>query len=222
MDIILYTAADANSTIILVTNSDELHFTWEGYGLHLYIPEGALPPEIGACTISIKASVEGNYVFSKNSYLVSAVYWFCCVPKCKFSKPIILEMQHCAKQQNLQTLSFVKARSIKGQSEIEFNKTLGYCGTNHGVFPSHSSYGFIQLDGFCGYGVVQEGSEDRQYRANLYYLPQSINQFQIHFTVLWNTDAHHSVNYEYIACIVIGLLINFVADNKKALPSAKC
>lgn len=206
--------------MILVTNSDELHFTWEGYGLHLYIPEGALPSEIEWCTISIKAAVEGNYVFSENSHLVSAVYWFRCVPKCKFSKPITLEIQHCAKEQNLQALNFVKATSIEGQSEIEFFKALGCCGTNHGVFPSHSSYGFIFLDEFCGYGVVQEGSEDRQYRANIYYLPQSIDQFQIHFTVLWNTEAHYSVSLNVF--FVLAMIINFVADNKAALHSAKC
>ena len=203
---ILYIAADANSTKILVTNSDKLHFTWEGYGLHLYIPEGALPPEIEQCTISIKAAMEGNYVFPKNSHLVSAVYWFRCDPKCKFSRPIILEIQHCAKEQNLQALSFVKATSIEGRSEREFFKTLGYCG---GIFPNHSSYGFIFLDEFCGYGVVQEGSEDRQYRANIYYLPQRINQFQIHFTVLWNTEAHHSVSLNYIYYRVIGKHYSF-------------
>ena len=214
-----------NSTMIMVTNSDELHFTWEGYGLHLYIPEGALPPEIEQCTISIKAVVEGNYVFPKNSHLVSAVYWFHCVPKCKFSKPIILEIQHCAQEQNLQALSFVKATSstsTEGQSTRIFNKTLGCCGTNLGVFPSHSSYGFIFLNEFCGYGVVQEGSEDRQYRANIYYLPQSINQFQIHFTVLWNTEAHHSVSInKCFPCYCMAMII-FVTDNKAALHSAKC
>ena len=199
-----YTASSVHSTVISLTTSEQ-YFNWEGFGLHLYIPEGALPPEVKDCSISIEASVEGSYVFPDNSHPVSAVYWFCCAPKCKFLQPVTLEIQHCAKQQNLQELSFVKARSVKGQSEVKFNEALGSCHTDHGIFPSHSSYGFILLDGFCGYGVVQEGSEDRQYRANLYYLPQSISQFQIHFTVLWNTDAHHSVSYEYyIACIVIG------------------
>ena len=182
-----------NSTVVSVTTSEQ-YFNWKGYGLHLYIPEGALPLEIEACTISIDASVEGNYVFPENSYPVSAIYWFCCVPRCKFLRPITLEIQHCAKQQNLQTLSFVKARSVEGQSEVKFNKAFGFCSTYRGVFPNHCSFGFIQLDSFCGYGVVQEGSEDRQYRANLYYLPQSINHCQIHFTVLFNTDAHHSVS----------------------------
>ena len=176
--------------------ASEQYFNWEGYGLYLYIPEGALPPEIEVCTISIEASVEGNYVFPKMFYPVSAVYWFRCVPKCKFLQPIILEIQHCAKQQNLQALSFVKATSVE---EAKFSKALGCCRTNHGVFPSHSSYGFILLDGFSGYGVAQEGSEEREYRANLYYLPQSINQCQIHFTVLWNTEAHHSVSYNVYA-----------------------
>ena len=97
----------------------------------------------------------------------------------------------------------MKAASTEGKSEIKFNKALDGCGTNHGIFPSHSSYGFIFLDEFCGYGVVQEGSEDRQYRANIYYLPQSINEFQIHFTVLWNTEAHHSVSINFNVFLVI-------------------
>ena len=197
LTIMNYTASRIHSTVVSVTSSEQ-YFNWKGYGLHLYIPEGALPPEVEVCMISIDASMEGNYAFPENYNPVSAVYWFHCDPKCKFSKPITLEIQHCAKQiehcAKQQNLSFVKARSADYQSEIQFNRALGSCGTDHGVFPSHSSYGFIQLDGFCGYGVVQEGSEDRQYRANLYYLPQSVSQCQIHFTVLWNTDAHHSVS----------------------------
>ena len=187
--IVYYTAS---STTVISVKTSEQYFSWEGYGLHLYIPEGAVPPDIKACNICIKSSVKGNYVFPENSHPVSAVYWFRCDPECMFAKPITLEIQHCAKQHNL---SFVKAGSAENQSEVKFKTALGCCGTDHGVFPRHSSYGFIQLDSFCGYGVVQEGSEDRQYRANLYYLPQSISQFQIHFTVLWNTDAHHSVSY---------------------------
>ena len=146
--------------------------------------------------------MEGSYKFPENSYPISAIYWFRCVPKCKFLKPVTLEIQHCAKHQNLQALSFVKARSVEGQTEVKFNRALGCCGTNHGVFPSHSSYGFIQLDRFCGYGVIQEGSEDRQYRANLYYLPQSFDLWEIHFTVLWNTDAHHSVSYNTLNVVL--------------------
>ena len=204
---VLITVSSVHSTVVSVTTSEQ-YFNWEGYGLHLYFPEGALPSEVESCTISIEASVEGNYVFPDNSYPVSAVYWFRYDPRCKFSQPITLEVQHCAKEQNLQTLSFVKARSTEGQSEAKFNRALGCCGTNHGEFPSYSSYGFIQLDQFCGYSVVQEGSEDREYRANLYYLPRGINQFQIDFTVLWNTDAHHSVS-----CIADWILLHECHNN---------
>ena len=192
-DICLFTGSNVNSTVISVTEGEQ-YFTWEGYGLHLYIPEGALPSEMQSCAISIEASMEGNYTFPANCFLVSAVYWFRCVPECKFLRSIILEIQHCAKEHNLQALGFVKGRPVDNDSETaKFNKVLGCHGINHGVFPSHSSYGFVEVDSFSGYGVVQEGSEERQYRANLYYLPQSVNQCQIHFTVLWNTDTHHSV-----------------------------
>ena len=182
-----------------------------------YTSKGALPPEVVECIISIESNcnVERKYTLPANSYLVSAVYWFCCTPKCKFSKPITLEIQHCAKQQNIQALSFVKARSIENQPDAKFNKTLGCCSTNHEVFPSHSSYSFILLDGFCGYGVVQEGSEDGQYRANLYYLPQTIRQFQIQFMVLWNTDAHHSVSHNNSDKWVPRLLGTTVRNNNR-------
>jgi hypothetical protein len=81
------------------------------------------------------------------------VYWFHCAPACKFLLPIILEIQHCAKENNLQALSVVKARPVEDNSGAEFNKVLGCYGIDRGVFPNHSSYGFTQLDSFSGYGV---------------------------------------------------------------------
>ena len=146
--------------------------------------------------IQIKANVEGNYTFPHNSNLVSAVYWFLCTPKCKFLKPITLEIEHCAKLENYQSLSFVKANAenSENQSQCIFRKAAGCSQTNYGIFPSCSSYGFIQLDRFCGYGVIQDDSDERQYCGNLYYISRGMN-YEICFVVIWNTEEHRYVRY---------------------------
>lgn len=177
-------------------SKSEQYFNWEGHGLNLYFPENCLPHDIDHCSIQIEASVEGNYTFPHNSYLVSAVYWFHCSPKCKLLKPITLEVEHCAKLENYHSLSFVKAEAENSEntSQCIFRKAAGCSQTEYGIFPSCSSYGFIQLDGFCGYSVIQEGSDERQYCGNLYYIACGMN-YEIHFVVIWNTENHRSVSY---------------------------
>lgn len=181
-----------SSTTISITKSEQ-HFSWEGHGLNMYFPEECLPHDIDDCSIQIRASVEGNYIFPRNSYLVSAVYWFRCIPKCKFLKPITLEIEHCAKLENYHSLSYVKAKA-ENISQCIFSKAADCSQTNYGIFPSCSSCGFIQLDGFCGYGVTQDGSDERQYCGNLYYISCGIN-YEIFFVVIWNTEEHRSVSY---------------------------
>ena len=46
-----------------------------------------------------------------------------------------------------------------------------------------------------GVGVTQEGSEDREYCSQLFYLGQpDLRQCQIHFVVTWNIEAHLTVS----------------------------
>ena len=183
--------------VISVSNIEQ-HFSWQGYGLNLYFPENSLPHGIHQCSIEIEASVEGNYIFPYESYPVSAVYWFRCTPKfIKFLKPVTLEIEHCAKPEYVHALSFVKAKSEEREhppSQYIFRKAPGCFQTEHGIFPSHSSYGFILLDGFCGYGVTLGGSDERQYCGNLYYITHGMN-CEIHFAVILNTGTHRSVSY---------------------------
>ena len=68
-----------------------------------------------------------------------------------------------------------------------------------GNFPRHNSYGFIELDSFSGYGVGEEGAEDREYSASSYYSEEHKNH-KIHFTIFWNTKVHNKV------CILCSLL----------------
>ena len=169
-----------------VTNSPQL-FEWKSYGLRLNIPPGSLPSHIKSCTITIRASLSGQYQFPRNTHLVSPVFWLQCEPYCKFKSLLILEIQHCAPLQNSSSLLMAKAQCTQKDLPYSF-KTL-----HKGTFIETSSYGSIALDSFSGTGVVQRGSAERRYRSNVFYMGPPNNR-NIHFTVTWHSPAHITVS----------------------------
>ena len=171
----------------MVVTNDPQSFAWEGYGLKLHIPKGCLPAGIEKCSINIKASLAGQYEFPENSHPVSAIFWLHCEPRCKFTVPLSLEIQHCARPENISKLSFVKALCSQESLPYTFRRQLGGC------FTSSSSYGVLELESFSGAGVVQEGSEDREYIARLFYQNETIYSYDIHLVVTWNTEAYLTV-----------------------------
>ena len=169
-----------------VTNSPRL-FKWKGYGLRLIIPLGSLPSRIKSCTITINATLSGQYQFPPNTHLVSPVFWLRCEPYCKFNKPLTLEIQHCAPLKNSSALFIVKAKCTQKDLPYSF-KTL-----HGGTFTETSSYGSIALDSFSGIEVIQERSDERRYWSNVFYMGPPNNR-DIHFTITWHDDAHITVS----------------------------
>ena len=173
---------------MLVTNSPQ-NFVWDGHGLRLNIQQGSLPSDVEQCTINIKASIAGQYDFSNNMHLVSAVYWLRCEPRCKFTLPVSLEIQHCAKQANVSKLSFVKALCSQQELPYTFKKQ---CVGSH--FSNNDSYGTIEMKSFSGVAVTQEETEEREYIAQMFYLCHTISNYIIDLVVTWNTEEHLSVS----------------------------
>ena len=174
-------------TTLVVTNNPQSSI-WKGYGLKIHIPQGCLPEDVDKCTIKIQASLSGLYEFPDNSFLVSAVFWLRCEPQCKFSVPISMEIQHCARAENVSKLSFVKALCSQKSLPYTFRAVAG------GRFSSSCSYGILELDSFSGVAVTQEGSKSRVYISRLFYLSQTLSAHDIHFVVTWNTEAHFAVS----------------------------
>ena len=175
---------------MVVNSSHDQQITWPGYGLRLHILKGCLPIGINQCTIYIKASTAGQYEFPENSHLVSTIFWLRCEPVCKFVKPITLEIQHCAKLENVSTLnlSFVRAVCSQKQLPYTFKQLPG------GNFTSHSSYGAIELNSFSGVGVVQPGSDERRYFSKIFYRNNYLGGHQIDLIIVWDIDTHLTVS----------------------------
>ena len=182
---------------VVAHSSRSLQFEWKGYGLKLYIEEDSLPAGVEHCTINIKASIAGQYEFPENSPPVSAVFWFSCETVRKFIKPIIVEIQHCAKVESINDHSISFVRAVCSQKQLPYTFKL----LPKGVFTSHSSYGVIELNNFSGVGVIQQGLEEREYYSRLVYL---IQRSEVHFIVTWNVDAHLTVS------MIIRVHINFI------------
>ena len=175
-------------TSVLVTNSEQLFF-WRDYGLRLRIPGNSLPVNLQQCSIHIKASITGDYhLLPQDTHFVSAVFWFECVLRCQFSKPLVLEIQHCAEPGNSSELQFVRAEVEQENAVFRPVSSITQAG-----FPTQSSYGFIELNSFSGYGIAKKGTKERQYRASVYYREENARSHQIHFVISWNTKAHKKV-----------------------------
>ena len=175
-----------------IYSSHGQQITMEGFGLNLHVPQGSLPAGMEHCILQIKASLAGQYEFPENSHLVSAVFWLCCETVSKFTRPITVEIQHCAKSKNTTNLKFVRAVCSQKQLPYIFKQLPG------GNFTSHSSYGVIELNSFSGVGVTQEGSQERNYLANLLFKEvkgrHTVIILEIFFVIICNTDAHRTVS----------------------------
>ena len=183
-------------TSVLVTNQSQA-FRWAGYGLKLHIPQGALPTGLKECRLLIKVGLSGQFSLPQNTSLVSAVYWLDSEPRLKFSQPLTLEIQHCAKSSQTSKLSFALAKCSERNLPYTFDLLKG------GEFSSLSAYGCIQLSHFSLVTLVKRlilGEDDVSYRASLYYLKKGLNHREIHFVITKDQEAHVTV------CCITGFI----------------
>ena len=146
-------------------------FEWEGYGLRLHVPEGSLPGGMEKCTVNIKASLSGKFQLPEDTILLSPVFWISA--PCKSTKPVTLEIQHCALREEekvLSGLSFVSAKDSHKNLPYRFKQLDG------GVFTMRSAYGTIQLRHFCGIGVTGRECTPRSYCAHVYHAMEQANK----------------------------------------------
>ena len=177
---------ELKETKVLINSSPQL-FQWQGYGLKLHVPSQSLPSDVSSCTITIRASLSGQYRFPPDTHLVSPVFWLQCAPQCKFSKQLTLEIQHCAPLENNSSLRMVRAVCTQKDLPYSFKALHG------STFSKHSFYSAIALNQLSGVAVVQENSDERRYWSSVFYKGPPTNT-SIYFTVTWDDPAHIEVS----------------------------
>jgi len=161
---------------------------WKGYGLKLYIPEGSIPLEVEEFRINIRASLFGQFQFSEDSDLLSPVFWI--LAPYKFTKPVTLEIQHCALRDEamLSSLSFVSAKCSQRSLPYRFRQL------DEGVFTTHSSYGSIELSHFSGFGITGRKRTPRSYCAHLYHTMKKMYEWRYYFILTQDLDTKNTVH----------------------------
>ena len=199
-------------TSVQVTNEAQT-FQWKGYGLKLYIPQGALPAGLEECKLLIKVALSGQFTLPQNTSLVSAMYWLESESQEKFSKHLTWEIQHCVKPTHTSNLSFVQPKCSQMDFPYEFKDVEG------GVFSGDSTYayGCVELDQFSGMGIVSEKPVSAPvYCARLYYLQKKTNEINIHFIITLNSEPHFTVSFEPVfrVCICdLGVFCRMLKSN---------
>ena len=160
----------------------------ENIGFKMHIPDNALPTEVDECQVHVESSVHGQFQFPRETELISGVYWI--TNAHRFTKPITVEIQHCAKPEHLQHLTFVVAKHAQENLPYEFTTLDG------GVFPSGSQYGRIELTQFSGLAIIKKmlGLTSKSYCGKLYYRSSAIQIWEVHFVIVPNTKINIHVS----------------------------
>ena len=171
-----------------VVSTKASSFEWEGYGLRLNISEDSLPTGMDECRINIKASLSGPFELPEDSKLLSPIFWISAL--CKFKKPVILEIQHCASRDeaSFSDLNFISTKCSQKTLPYIFEQLDG------GRFPADSSYGSIQLSHFSGIVVRGRKRTPQTYCAQIYYtIKEEASDWRVYFIITKDLDALKTV-----------------------------
>ena len=176
--------------------------------MKLYIPADALKPGTPTQTMTIQASLSGQYQLPDDTELVSGVYWVA-YPR-RFSQPVIMELQHCAYLEHpdqLSSLFFLTAKCNQEKLPYHFQPLLG------GVFSTNSCYGSIELSHFSGVGVGRKKRKRKHYTAQIFYIPQlAANAWRMDFTIIRDLELYIMVCILHEYCWVHFLSFSFFRE----------
>ena len=180
-------------TSFVVPDSHAHSFEWQGHGLKLHIPEGAVPVEHTGCRVDIKAGFTGQLNIPNDLHLVSCVYWVSCPQK--LVKPITLEIEHCASLQDSSQSSSLRFIAAKcSQTELPYQFRV----LENGIFKPKSSYGSIkvsQFSFFAGIGILERFQSLQCYCSTVYYIQKNVNKWDVDFVIAPNLQASLTVSY---------------------------
>ena len=164
----------------LVVTNDAINFQWKSHGFKLHVQDNSLPEGIPECSVNIKASLSGQFELPEGCELVSAVYWV--ATPGKFTKPVTIEVQHCANFSDPKQLSFVSTSRAKKSIPYKF-KVI-----DEGTFTLGNKYGALSTTHFCGIGVakkVEPNEYSCQYCAQVYFTVKNLKDYwyYCHFVV---------------------------------------
>ena len=169
----------------LVVTSHVMNLQLIDHGFKLHVPDNALPESVPEYSVNIKVSLAGQFKLPEGYELVSAVYWVA-IPG-KFTKPVTIEIQHCANFRNPNQLRFVRTSCTQKTLPYKFETIDG------GSFSLGNRYGALSTINFSGLAIVKTVTPNEhscQCCAQVYFTVKNLKDswYYCHFVVTKNLD----------------------------------
>ena len=184
-------------TRIKITPRKALTYCWERHGFQVYFPADAISDDNGPVTLSIQASLSGDYQLPDDEHVfVSGVYWLALHPHVKFTKEVTVTLQHCASVSAADSsLSFITTMCTQKTRPYIFKTLSG------GTF-SDSDTATIQVSHFSA--LALSSPQKSKYTICSYYIPKQHTIWEVHITVTPKEDLMIEVIYRL--CVVYKFL----------------
>ena len=168
-------------TKVDITPGEPFTYRWERHGFEVHIPAGAISADYRTVTLSIQASLTGQYEFPDGQTPVSAVFWLALNPPVKiFAEKVTIAIPHCVHNGEDAGLSFVTAKCTQKALPYKFQPLEG------GSFQRIPSYGTIQVEHFSSYSAVGPPTFNFMYSIYPYYIYMGPKWWEVHITVTRN------------------------------------
>ena len=179
----------------LVLTNEGMNFQWKDHGFKLHIPENSLPEEVSEHSINIKASLAGQFELPNGYEPVSAVYWL--ATPGEFTKPVTIEVQHCANFSNPSQLCFVRC----AHKSLPYNFEV----IDEGTFALACMYGVLSTTHFSGFAIAKKetpGEHSCQYCAQVYFTVKHLQDcWYCHFVITKDLDTCLAVSHKQIVFV---------------------
>ena len=184
----------------LVVTNETMDFQWKNHGFKLHVQHNSLPEGLPEHSVNIKASLAGQFELPEGYELVSAVYWV--KTSGKFTKPITIEVHHCANFSSPNQLHFVSTSRAQKSLPYKFKVIDG------GTFTLGNKYGTLSTIHFCGIGIakkVEPNEHSCKYCAQVYFTVKHLKDYlyYCHFVVTKDLEMCLTVSkINFIPCII--------------------
>ena len=159
---------ECGETVLEVIGNHHQKLSWESYGFHVTVPEGAVPKDV-TIHLAVKAILSGQFLLPDNTQLISAIYWISASQK--FQKKVSIHLNHCAIIGSVDEASQYKF--ILGKCS---QKTLPYTfKIKNGIFLPQSQLATISVKQFSLFGAVHEGPEKPTLTYIYHYYLKKVN-----------------------------------------------
>ena len=157
---------ECGETVLEILGNKQQKLSWEGYGFHVTVPEGAVAIDI-TVHLAVKAILSGQFELPDNTCLVSAIYWVSASEI--FQEEVSIHLNHCAiigSEEEASNYKFILGKCSQKVLPYTFK-------IKEGTFLPHSQLGTISVKQFSFFAAIFQGLGKPQLKyISHYYLKE--------------------------------------------------